>query len=160
MHNARFVTDRSSPVLVMRGFTLVELMVTVAIIGILAAVALPSYQDYVRRGQLPEAFASLSDYRVKLEQYYQDNRRYGTSSCGDGANAPAWSSFSAAAGSYFSYKCELSASGQGFKVTATGAKGAAVGHVYTLDQNNQKGTDTFKGASSGKACWLIRGDEC
>ena len=61
------------------GFTLIEVMIVVAIVAILAAVALPAYGDYVRRGQLPEAFSGMADLRVKLEQYYQDNRSYGTS---------------------------------------------------------------------------------
>jgi type IV pilus assembly protein PilE len=142
------------------GFTLVELMVTVAIVGILAAVALPSYKDYVRRGQLPEAFAGLSDYRIKLEQYYQDNRKYGATNCADGANAPAWNTFVPAGAKYFTYTCALSAAGQGFTLTATGATGQAAGHNYTLDFNNTKGTTKFKGSSTTKACWLLKGDEC
>ena len=56
------------------GFTLIELMITVAIIGILAAVAYPGYQDYVIRGKIPEATNTLSSTRVRLEQYYKDNR--------------------------------------------------------------------------------------
>lgn len=143
------------------GFTLVELMITVAIVGILTAVAVPAYKDYARRGQLPDAFASLADYRIKLEQYYQDNRRYGTSSCADGANAPAWNNFAPASAKYFSFACTLNvAGGQGFLLTATGISGQAVGHVYTLDFNNVRGTTQFKGASSSKACWLLKGDEC
>ncbi len=74
-----------------RGFTLIELMIIVAIVSILAAVALPAYGDYVRRGQLPEAFAGMSDLRVKMEQYYQDNRNYGTNggNCAD-VGPPSW----------------------------------------------------------------------
>ncbi|WP_315653029.1 type IV pilin protein [Roseateles aquae] len=140
------------------GFTLVELMIAVAIVGILTAVALPSYRDYVRRGQLPEGVAALADFRIKLEQYYQDNRKYGTTTCADGTNAPAWGSFSAT--SYFTYSCTLSSSGQGYLLTATGAKGQASGHIYTLDHNNSKATTEFKGATSSKTCWLLRGDEC
>ncbi|MFY7864045.1 type IV pilin protein [Roseateles sp.] len=143
------------------GFTLIELMITVAIVGVLTAVAVPAYKDYARRGQLPDAFASLADYRIKLEQYYQDNRKYGTTTCADGANAPAWNTFVPASAKYFSFTCSLNvAGGQGFLLTATGIAGQAIGHSYTLDFNNLKGTTQFKGASSSKACWLIKGDEC
>ena len=51
-----------------RGFTLIELMITVAIIAILAAVAIPSYGEYVRRGRVTEAVRALSGMRVKMEQ--------------------------------------------------------------------------------------------
>jgi len=141
-----------------RGFTLVEVMIVVAIVGILAAVALPAYQDYVRRSQLPEATSALADYRVKMEQYYQDNRNYGGGGCADGTNAPAWAAFSAA--KHFTFACVTSSAGQGYTITATGASGQAGGHVYTIDHNNNQRTTTFKGASVTKDCWLIKGDEC
>lgn len=137
-----------------QGFTLVELMIVVAIIGILAAVAVPSYKDYVRRSQLPEATSAMATLRIKFEQYYQDNRNFGTASCTNGAVA-------LGGASRFTITCELTNTGQGYVLTATGASGQAVGHVYTVNQSNAQGTTKFKGETvSGKACWLLKGDEC
>ena len=141
-------------------------MITVAIIAILASVGYPSYIDYIRRGQLPEAFAALSDYRVKMEQYFQDYKSYGTTTggaCANGAGAPAWSNFTPANAKYFTYSCTVTDKGsgtQGYTITATGSGGKAVGHVYTVDENNKQATTRFKGAPVTKSCWLQKGSEC
>jgi type IV pilus assembly protein PilE len=139
-------------------------MITVAIIGILAAVALPSYRDYVRRGQLPEAFAALSDYRIKLEQYFQDYKSYGTTNggaCANGANAPAWSTFVPQGAKNFTFSCVVDGlNPPAYTLTATGSAGLVVGHVYTVDQSNAQKTTQFKGAAVTKSCWLAKGSEC
>lgn len=59
-----------------KGFTLLELMITVAIIGILAAVAYPSYIDYVAKGARAEGLTALLKATNLQEQYYLDNRVY------------------------------------------------------------------------------------
>ena len=59
-----------------QGFTLIELMITVAIVAILAAIAYPNYRNYVIRGQLVDATQGLSAVRANMERYYQDNRSY------------------------------------------------------------------------------------
>jgi type IV pilus assembly protein PilE len=60
------------------GFTLIELMITVAVIGILAAVAYPSYQDYFRRGVRSQGQQFLMDIAQRQEQYFLDQRAYAT----------------------------------------------------------------------------------
>jgi type IV pilus assembly protein PilE len=146
------------------GFTLIEVMITVAIVAILAAVALPAYTDYIRRGAITEALTFLSDYRVKMEQYFQDHKNYGTTSggaCANGAGAPTWSNFTPGA-KYFTFACVVNgASLNGYTVTATGNTGSAVaGHVYTINDANLQQTTSFKNVVVSKSCWLVKGAEC
>jgi type IV pilus assembly protein PilE len=160
-------TGRATPRRPQRGFTLIEVMITVAIVAILASIAVPSYRDYVRRGQVPQAFTYLSDYRIKLEQYFQDYKSYGTvngGACANGTNAPAWNDFiPRVTPKYFTFTCVVSGpgTGGGYTLTATGSGGMALGHVYTLDQDNRQTTTQFKGAAvASKNCWLLKGSEC
>lgn len=141
------------------GFTLIELMIVVGIIAILAAVAIPSYAEYARRGQLPEAFSTLSAFRVNMEQFFQDNRNYGTGTCGNPAagTKPTWATNLEVdrESLKFKYLCELK--GDGYVVTATGkANGRVADHIYTIDQAGTRTTTQFKGAAVTKDCWLTK----
>lgn len=61
---------------VQQGFTLIELMIVVAIIGILAAIAIPAYQDYTQRAQVGEAFAMVSGAKTAIAEFAQTNGSY------------------------------------------------------------------------------------
>ncbi len=114
-----------------RGFTLIEAMVVVAVLGILAAIGIPNYSRYVTRGNLVEAGNALSEYRVRMEQFYQDNRTY--------ANAGACGQAVPAGLDTFAVACAIAAGGQAFTATATGA-GTTAGFVYTINQANVRAT--------------------
>src|SRR4051812_30759889 len=58
------------------GFTLIEVMITVVIVGILAAIALPSYSVYIQRGKIVDATSKLGDLRTDMERFFMDNRTY------------------------------------------------------------------------------------
>jgi prepilin-type N-terminal cleavage/methylation domain-containing protein len=117
-----------------QGFTLIELMITVAIVAILTTIAYPNYRDYVIRGQLVDATQGLSAVRANMERYYQDNRTYlpvgpFTPPCG------------AAVVGYgkFSINCP-GTTATSFLATAVGTAGQLAGFTYTVDQNNVQQT--------------------
>lgn len=147
------------------GFTLVELLIVVAVIGILAAIAIPSYRDYITRGKITEATGNLSDLRVKMEQYYMDNRRYSSTTAGGTCGITGGNSPTVSNQKYFTYACASSsansAGDQAYTLTATGVAAQGMsGFAYTVNQANTKATTGVGSgwSGSGSSCWVVKKD--
>jgi type IV pilus assembly protein PilE len=138
-----------------RGFTIIEILIVVAVVGILMSIAYPSYRDYVTRSKIAEAVAQLSDMRVKMEQYYQDNRSY-AGGCASGTVAPLPSGQAA---KYFTYSCPTK-DATSFTVNAAGKLEQGLdGFLYTVDQGgNRKTVTTGWGTCANTPCWVLRKD--
>ena len=134
------------------GFTLIEVMIVVAIVAILAAVALPSYQSYVRRGQLQEGLSQMSGFQLQMEQFYQDNRSYASSG---GCPATLTGKLTS---KYFTFTC--TASTTGYTLTASGKTGTTTGYDYTINQAGERKTTAFAGATQSLNCWADRAPSC
>lgn len=146
---------------VQSGFTLMELMITVAIIGILASVAAPAYTDYLLRAKLTEAFNALSDSRIKMEQFFQDNRRYATTAGGTTCPTIAVPSNL----KHFTVGCAVTAAtstaDESYLLTATGITGSPTAtFAYTIS-SNARATSGTKWGNTSTSCWISKsGGDC
>jgi len=130
------------------GFSLIELLIVVAIMGILSAIALPQYRDYVTRGKLAEAYATLGSQRVKMEQFYQDLRTY-VGACTANTVAPN------PTGTYFTYACSNLTTNT-YTITATGIPAQGTGNfVFTINEQNARATTGVPANWTANAgCWI------
>ena len=117
--------SQSMPVPRIRGFTLIEIMITVAILAIVASVALPSYRSYVERSRVPAALDALTIISAKMEMVYQD-RNDGTYGTGATCNVALGSAQD------FALTCAPTGGGAGFTATASGT-GRMAGYEYRIN---------------------------
>jgi prepilin-type N-terminal cleavage/methylation domain-containing protein len=152
MARTSFVSSKQNQ----KGFTLVEIMIVVAIIGILASIAIPSYQDYTLKAHLVDASNGLSSMRSRLEQFYQDNRKYTTT----GTFTSPCSQTIPKSGD-FSITCST-ITDTTYVVKATGSDTTAA-FVYTIDQTGVQATTSTKSGWGGAStsCWQMKkGGSC
>lgn len=147
-----------------KGFTLVELMIAVVIVSIIAAIAMPAYSNYTQRGKIAEATSNLAGLRVGMEQYYQDNRNYGSTAAACGIAMPGSPQVK-----YFNFSCNWTVASppnattggtnQFYTITANGI-GSMAGFTYTIDQNNNQQTTAAPGGWAAAAmptnCWITK----
>src|ERR1700730_6534006 len=105
------------------GFTLIELMITVAIVAILAAIAYPNYRNYVLRGQLVDATTGLSALQANMERYFQDNRTYAPA---NGFNPPC---ATVSQNGSFALSCVAPSTNTAYVLQAVGS-GSTAGFVF------------------------------
>src|SRR5712691_11498825 len=139
------------------GFTLIEVMITVAIIAILAAVAIPSYSDYITRSKIQEATSSLLSMRTKLEQFFQDTRTF-SGACAPGTVAP-----KPAGLKYFTINCPTLNDTQYLIQADGGIAGgdqSMAGFSFTIDQANNRVTANVPPGSGWTVpatnCWVMK----
>jgi type IV pilus assembly protein PilE len=140
------------------GFTLIEVMIAVVIISILATIAYPAYTDYITRSQLAEARTALADMRVRMEQYFQDNRTY------VGAELPATGPCTPPGGlsPRFTYSCVVTdLSLTTYTIQAVGVSGGVNTFRFTVARTAGPPVDAnARATTAGPAAWVPAATNC
>lgn len=139
------------------GFTLIEALVTVALISILSSFAFSNYKEQMVRGKLMEATKGLTEAQMRLEQRFQDARTYLNYVKADCSPENAAFGTIIQPSQYFSFECTTT--DMTYSITAKGkASGGMKDYVLTVDQDRQK-SSLLPGMSSPQPCWISKAGE-
>lgn len=138
------------------GFTLLEVLITVVIVGILAAIALPSYSDYITRSKIIDGTTKLGDFRAQMEKYYLDFRTYQPNpAAGTACGIP---NPTVGGGDAFQITCEAPTAST-YTITASGLASKGMnGFNYTVNQTGLKQTGGTSWGATSANCWVLRKD--
>ncbi|WP_286266236.1 type IV pilin protein [Thalassotalea atypica] len=131
-----------------RGFTLIEVMIVVAIVGILAAVGYPSYTSYVAKSNRTEGQRELLRVAGLMEQHFLDNRSYTADMTELGLSADPYITTQGGGGGYYSIDAAITAGTFTLTATAVGTQASADAACKTLTITNTGYRD-----ASGTDCW-------
>ena len=133
-----------------RGFTLVELMIVIAIVAILGSLAMGSYRRYMLRANRVDATSALLQVQVAQEKFFLQNRRYGSTAADLTSAPPAGLGFVSATTDGGNYTLALAPTATGYTVTATAVAAQAQDTTCPSFTLNEQGTRTPVTASG---CW-------
>ena len=130
------------------GFTLIEVLIVIAIVAILTSIALPSYSAYIKRSKVPAGLDALQSYFTRMEQRFQDSGSYAVATaCAIGLPTV----------QNYTFSCTVV--GSTYTATATGT-GTLTGYAYTINSSGTRATTAHPKGLPVDSCWTIRGGSC
>jgi len=130
----------------MRGFTLIELMIAVVIVGILTSIAVPSYLDHVTRGKIAQGVEALAEAKVRMEQVFNSQRTYKP-----GGNCPDMSPYFTGTPFTVAHSPACTDTSFTLRITGDSTKGMS-GYWYSINESNEKASVTPAASAN---CWLM-----
>lgn len=130
----------------MRGFTLLELLIVMVIIGILASIAIPSYMDHVARGKIAQGVEALAEAKVRMEQVFNSQRTYKP-----GGNCPNMDPYFTDLPFTVAHTPTCTDTTFTLRITGKATDGMS-GYWYSINESGEKASAT---PSSSANCWLM-----